>query len=371
MSIATIEISISALQHNVNVFRKLSPASQIMAIVKANAYSHGKNAIASTLDRVVDYFGVARLEEGIELRKIGIESPIVLLEGFFRHDDPRQLVDYNLQTVIHCIEQIEKLQATDLSANSLDVWFKLDSGMHRLGFRPEQTNAYFQQLVDLDCVKKPINIISHFSSADELNSAQTLHQIATFDAFINSIADQSLLGKQSIAASGGILAWPMSHRDVIRPGIALYGVSPFSYNESNKATAADLGLKSVMTFKSEIITVREHKKGESLGYGLIWQAERDTRLAVVAMGYGDGYPRDILANTPVSINHRLVPIVGRVAMDMMLVDLGPTATDKAGDEVIFWGNDALPVEKIADHSGMSAYELLTRLTERAKLRYVD
>ncbi|WP_392560567.1 alanine racemase [Orbus mooreae] len=371
MSIATIEVSVSALLHNVNLFRQLSPTSQIMAIVKANAYSHGKNKIATILDRVVDYFGVARLEEGIELRKIGVQFPILILEGLFLHDCPSQLVDYNLQTVIHCAQQIETLRKMSLPVNSLDVWFKLDSGMHRLGFRPEEAKDYFQQLADLACVKKPINIISHFSSADELNSAQTLHQMATFDLFINSIDDQSLLGKQSIAASGGILAWPMSHRDVIRPGIALYGVSPFSYSEANKAIAAEFGLKSVMTFKSEIITVREHKKDESLGYGLIWQAKHDTRLAVVAMGYGDGYPRDILPDTPVWINDRLVPIVGRVAMDMILVDLGPQATDQAGDEVIFWGNAALPVEKIAAHSGMSAYELLTRLTERAKLRYVD
>lgn len=371
MSIATIEVSISALLHNVNLFKQLGPASQIMAIVKANAYSHGKNKIASILDGVVDYFGVARLEEGIELRKIGIQSPILLLEGFFLHDDPKQLVDYNLQTVVHCPQQIEILQNAALSSNSLDVWFKIDTGMHRLGFRLEQANSYFQQLAELPCVKKPLNVMSHFSSSDELHSAQTLHQIANFDLFLNSIEDPMLLGKQSIAASGGILAWPMSHRDVIRPGIALYGVSPFNYNEPNKATGVELGLKPVMTFKSEIITVREHKKGELLGYGLIWQAPHDTRLAVVALGYGDGYPRDILPGTPVSINDRLVPIVGRVSMDMILVDLGSQATDKAGDEVILWGNSALPVEKIAAHSQMSPYELLTRLTERAKLRYID
>lgn len=371
MSIATIEVNVSALLHNVSLFRQLSPTSQIMAIVKANAYSHGKDQIATILDNQVDYFGVARLEEGIELRKIGIQSPILLLEGFFLHDDPQQLIDYNLQTVIHCPEQIAKLQSISLADDSLDVWFKLDSGMHRLGFRPEQADVYFQQLARLASVKKPINIISHFSSADELSEMQTTKQMAIFDQFIAAVDDHQSLGKQSIAASAGILAWPSSHRDVIRPGIALYGVSPFSYDEANKGTAAALGLKSVMTFKSEIITVREHKKGEALGYGLIWQAERDTRLAVVAMGYGDGYPRDILPGTPVSINERLVPIVGRVAMDMILVDLGPQATDKAGDEVIFWGNDALPVEKIAAHSGMSAYELLTRLTERAKLRYID
>ncbi|RKS85108.1 alanine racemase [Orbus hercynius] len=371
MSIATIEVSISALLHNVAAFKTLSPNSQIMAIVKANAYSHGKNMIATCLDDVVDYFGVARLEEGIELRKIGIKSPIVLLEGFFLHDEVTQLLKYNLQTVIHCQEQIDKLKYLDLPAGSLDVWFKLDSGMHRLGFRPEQAGQAFQSLCDCQVIKQSINVMSHFCCADDVRSSITTEQMTIFDQFIATACDPSRIGKQSIAASGGILAWPVSHRDVIRPGIALYGVSPFSYDEPNRATGAGLGLKPVMVFKSEIITVREHKEGESLGYGLIWQAQYSTRLAVVAMGYGDGYPRDILANTPVWINQRMVPIVGRVAMDMILVDLGPNATDKAGDEVILWGNDALPVEKIAAHSGMSAYELLTRLTERAKLRYVD
>ncbi|WP_392562925.1 alanine racemase [Orbus sturtevantii] len=370
MSIATIEISISGLLHNVAFFRNLSPNSKIMAIVKANAYSHGKEKIATLLDNHIDYFGVARLEEAIELREIGIKSPIVVLEGLFQHDDMQLLIDYDLQTVVHCSEQIEKLAQLSTPA-ALKVWFKLDSGMHRLGFRADSATQFFAKLVNCDSVKKPINILSHFSCADILTSHETLKQITVFDQFIDSITDPSLLGKQSLAASGGILAWHASHRDVIRPGIALYGVSPFDYNELNKATGCQLGLKPVMKLKSEIITVREHKKGESVGYGLIWQSSRNTKLGVVAMGYGDGYPRDISPGTQVWLNGRLVPIVGRVAMDMILIDLGPDSKEQAGTEVIFWGNDELPVEKIAAHSGMSPYELLTRLTKRAKLRYVD
>jgi len=370
MSIATVEVSVSALLHNVAFFRRLSPSSKIMAIVKANAYSHGKADIATLLDNHVDYFGVARLEEGIELRKIDIQSPIVILEGLFLDDDIELLIDYDLQTVVHCAEQITKLEQV-LDPSSLTVWFKLDSGMHRLGFRAEHAKQYFMQLADCQSVKKPINIITHFSCADILASNETLKQITIFEKFIDSITDCSLLGKQSLAASGGILAWPVSHRDVIRPGIALYGVSPFDYNESSKATGHGLGLKPVMKLKSEIITVREHKRGESVGYGLIWRSNRNTKLGVVAMGYGDGYPREIAPDTQVWLNGRLVPIVGRVAMDMILIDLGPDGKEQAGTEVVFWGNDELPVEKIAAHSGMSPYELLTRLTERAKLRYVD
>lgn len=380
MSIATIEVSLSALLHNVRFFRKLTPNCQIMAIVKANAYSHGKEKVASLLDGLVDYFGVARLEEGIELREIGVQAPILLLEGFFLHDNLQLLIDYDLQTVIHSPEQITRLQTlatamkvTDTkTANAkIAVWFKLDTGMCRLGFRPNNAHADFMQLASCPVIKTPINMISHFSRADDLASDETLKQIAIFDHFIESIDDHSLIGKQSLAASGGILAWPTSHRDIIRPGIALYGVSPFEYTHQTQATGIQLGLKPVMTFKSELITIREHKKGESVGYGLIWKSNRDTQLGVVAMGYGDGYPRGILADTPVWINGREVPIVGRVAMDMILVDLGPDTKEQAGDEVIFWGNEAIPVERVAAHSNMSAYELLTRLTARAQLRYVD
>lgn len=370
MSIATIEVSLSALLHNVAYFKNICPTSQIMAIVKANAYSHGKQKIATVLDGYVDYFGVARLEEGIELRNIGIKSPILLLEGFFLRDDLSLLQQYALDTVIHCREQIDALAQLPKSTQ-ISCWFKLDTGMHRLGFRTDQAQDYFKKLVQCQSVKRPINLISHFSCADDLNSDYTQKQLALFDAFIQSINDVNLLGKQTIAASGGILAWPASHRDIIRPGIALYGVSPFGYTQQGKATGRQLGLKPVMTFKSEIITIREHKKNEPVGYGLIWQSEKDTKLGVVAMGYGDGYPRDILPGTSVWLNGRLVPIVGRVAMDMILIDLGNDYPDQPGDEVIFWGNDTLPVEKIAAHSGMSAYELLTRLTERATLHYVD
>lgn len=370
MSIATVEVNLTALRHNMGVIKKFSPKSQIMAIVKANAYSHGKEKVALLLDDQVDYYGVARLEEGIALRKIGIQSPIVLLEGFFLHDDIQLLQQYDLQTVVHCPEQIAKITQLP-STVKLTVWFKLDTGMHRLGFREETARHYFYQIANCPSVNKPINIISHFCCADDLRSDKTIHQLAKFDQFIHHIDDYRLIGKQSIAASGGILTWPQSHRDVIRPGIALYGVSPFDYGEPGKATGKELGLKPVMTLKSEIIVIREHKQGESIGYGLTWTSPHDTKLGVVAMGYGDGYPRNILPNTPVWINGRLVPIVGRVAMDMILIDLGNNAKEHAGDEVIFWGNDDLPVEKIASYSGISAYELLTRLTERAKLRYVD
>ncbi|OCG27295.1 alanine racemase [Gilliamella sp. wkB108] len=361
MSIAVVEIDRKAILHNVEYLKEIVPDSELIAIVKANAYSHGIKGIAELIHDRVDGFGVARLTEAMSLRRIGINKPIVILEGFFLRDNIWFLIDFNLQTIVHSPWQIDLLR--DFAGESLiTVWFKLDTGMHRLGFNMDEALSEFNRLANCPVVRKPINIISHFSSADELTSQQTLQQIKLFDDFIASIQNKSLIGKCSIAASGGVLAWPMSHRDAVRPGIALYGVSPF------QTPVAEL--QPAMTFKSELITVRPHKQGETVGYGQIWTSSQDTKLGVVALGYGDGYPRSIPENTPVLINGRRVPIVGRVSMDMIVIDLGNESQDKPGDEVIFWGK-GLPVEEIATLTGISAYELLTRLTTRAKIHYIN
>ncbi|OCG53720.1 alanine racemase [Gilliamella sp. Choc6-1] len=361
MSIAVVEVNRQAILHNIEYFRKIAPGTELIAIIKANAYSHGIQSVAQLLHDKVDGFGVARIAEAQILRKMKITTPIITLEGFFPHDNVWDIIDFNVQPTIHSEWQIDILNKLAVQ-NQITVWFKLDIGMHRLGFNLEQAKKAFYRLASCPAVRKPINILSHFSSADELTSDKTLQQIKLFDEFITSIENRSLIGKSSIAASGGIIAWPMSHRDAIRPGIALYGVSPFD--------KPIYELKPAMTFKSELIAVREHKKGESVGYGQIWTSKQDTKLGVVAMGYGDGYPRNIPANTPVLINERRVPIVGRVSMDMIVVDLGADCLAMPGDEVIFWGK-GLMVEEIAKHTGISAYELITRLTARAKICYID
>lgn len=361
MAIAVVEIDRSAILHNVDYFKKTFPNQEVVAIVKANAYSHGMLGVAELICDKVDYFGVARVSEALALRKKGILTPIVLLEGFFPHDDIGVLIDFNLQTIIHSQWQIDVLNDNNME-DQITVWFKLDTGMHRLGFNMDDALTEFNRLASCSVVRKPINIISHFSSADELTLEQTSKQMHLFEQFIASIDDKTLIGKCSIAASGGALAWQQSHHNAIRPGIALYGVSPFESPVDE--------LKPVMTFKSELIAVRQHRKGEAVGYGQTWTSPFDTKLGVVAMGYGDGYPRSIPENTPVLVNGRRVPIVGRVSMDMIVVDLGNDCHDKPGDEVIFWGK-GLPVEEIANHTGISAYELLTRLTSRTKIHYIN
>ncbi|MGK2946746.1 MAG: alanine racemase [Candidatus Malihini olakiniferum] len=358
MKTATAVISRRALRHNMQRVRQLAPNSRLVAVIKANAYGHGAVECANTLQDA-DCFGVARLSEALALRKVGIKKPILLLEGFFLANDLPLLVQHQLESAVHSIEQLAALEQTDLP-HPLTVWMKLDTGMHRLGVRPGKMEAFYQRLTQCRNVVQPVNIMSHFCRADEPEFNTTLKQIACFDAFA-----EGKPGAQSIAASDGILLWTQTHRSQVRPGIILYGVSPLS---SEKAT--HFGLQPAMTLTSHLIAVREHKAGESEGYGCTWISERDTLLGVVAMGYGDGYPRTAPFGTPVLVNDREVPLVGRVSMDMLTVDLGPNAQERVGDEVILWG-EALPVEQIAAYTGISAYELITRITQRLKLEYLD
>ncbi|EEP94067.1 Alanine racemase 1 [Yersinia aldovae ATCC 35236] len=327
MKAATAVIDRRALRHNLQQIRHIAPQSRLIAVVKANAYGHGLLEIAHTLQDA-DCYGVARIGEALMLRSGGIVKPILLLEGFFAAEDLPILVANRIETAVHSIEQLEALENVQLPA-PINVWMKLDTGMHRLGVRPEQAEAFYQRLSACDNVIQPVNIMSHFSRADEPQVETTRQQLSCFDAFTAGKP-----GMKSIAASGGILLWPEAHRDWVRPGIILYGVSPL-----DSPHASHYNLLPAMALKSSLIAVREHKAGEPVGYGGTWVSDRDTRLGVVAIGYGDGYPRSAPSGTPVRINGREVGLVGRVSMDMISVDLGPDASDKVGDEVLLWGSD--------------------------------
>jgi len=359
MQAATVVVNRRALRHNLQRLRELAPASKLVAVVKANAYGHGLLETARTLPDA-DAFGVARLEEALTLRAGGITQPILLLEGFFSADDLPMLSAHKLHTAVHNTEQLEALENAVLS-EPVTVWMKLDTGMHRLGVRPEEASAFYQRLCACKNVRQPVNIVSHFARADEPECGATEQQLDIFNTFT-----EGKPGLRSIAASGGILLWPQAHFDWVRPGIILYGVSPLD----QKPWGADFGFQPVMSLTSTLIAVRPHRAGEPVGYGGTWTSKRDTRLGVVAMGYGDGYPRAAPSGTPVLINGREVPIVGRVAMDMICVDLGPEAQERTGDPVVMWG-DGLPVERIAEITKVSAYELITRLTSRVAMQYVD
>ncbi|WP_116474293.1 alanine racemase [Zobellella maritima] len=355
---AVARINLEAIRHNLNVAKRLAPQARAIAVVKANAYGHGALSVAAALPEA-DMFAVARFEEAQQLRAGGIRHPILLLEGFFNRAQLEQAALQNFHICIHHLAQLETLEQTPLTA-PVTVWVKIDSGMHRVGFRPEQVEGVFARLARLPQVIQPVNAMTHFARADEPDqNAVTQAQIDEFKQLT-----QGRVKATALCNSAGVLAFPEAHCDYIRPGIMLYGITPFGDQQGT-----DFGLRPAMTFTSSLIAVREHKAGEPVGYAGSWVSPRDTRIGVIAVGYGDGYPRTAPAGTPVLINGRKVPLAGRVSMDMATVDLGPEATDKVGDEVILWG-EGLAAEEVARHVGTIAYELVTRMTARPRLEYI-
>lgn len=358
MITAQANIDLNALQHNYLHLKQLSGNQKVIAVIKGDAYGHGAVQLAQALP-CADLFAVSRLEEAEELRAAGIQQPILLLEGCFCAQDLQRAAQMQLDTTIHCIEQVRDLENSELE-NPLNVWLKVDSGMHRLGVQPYEVSDFAERIQRTGKLKSELGFISHFCRADEIAQPTTSRQL---QCFID--ATQAYPGPKTIANSAGILFWTESQFDVARAGIALYGISP-----SADHTGADHNLKPVMTLNTRIIAVREHKAGQSVGYGETWQSDRDTKIAVIAMGYGDGYPRCAPNGTPVWINGRLVPIAGRVSMDMITVDLGPDAQDQVGDVVEMWGAH-LPIETVATHVGTIPYELTIKLTPRVNRRYSE
>ncbi len=356
MSRATrAEIQLQNLQHNLQLARSTSN-SKLMAVIKANAYGHGIVDVALAL-RETDAFGVATLDEGITLREGGVYKPIVLLEGIQRADDLLYVHAYDLQVVVHHQFQIDLIGQ---STRPVRVWLKMDTGMHRLGFTPQDFNQAYEQLVAMPNVVQPIQLMTHLACADDREAATTTRQIEAFDDVCQAYSNN----EKSIANSAGILGWPQTHRDWVRPGIMLYGVSPFT-----KGNGQELGLKPVMTLYSELIAINALKKGDAIGYGSTYVCEKDMPVGVVAIGYGDGYPRHAGTGTPVLINGKLVPLIGRVSMDMITVDLSDCPETKIGDEVVLWGQ-GLPVEVIAEHADTIGYELLCGVTRRVVMQYI-
>lgn len=350
-------IDIDALQHNYRFIQAKCGTAKVIAVLKANAYGHGALQFAKALPQA-DAFAVSRLQEAVELREAGILQPILLLEGCFCSEELQSAAALNLHTMIHNQTQLQELERANLS-KPIAVWLKIDTGMHRLGILPEQLDDYYQRIKSSANAADEIGFASHFNCADDLHSDATIQQITLFEQ-----ATQSYCGPKSLSNSAGILHWPNAHYDYLRPGIALYGIAP-----RVESCGQEEGLRPVMTLKSKLISIREHKQGEAVGYGKKWVASRDTRIGVVAMGYGDGYPRTAPSGTPVLVNGRRVTIVGTISMDMITVDLGPDSCDQVGDEVIFWG-PGLAVEEVARHVGTIAYELVIKLTTRVKKSFI-
>ncbi|TAK76920.1 MAG: alanine racemase [Gammaproteobacteria bacterium] len=347
-------IDTRALKHNLERVRAIAPGRSIIAMVKANAYGHGVVPVAQALHQA-DALGVASLEEGIRLREAGIQQPIVLIEGLFYADEIAEAARNNFTLVVHHLPHVEMLEKAQVD-QPFPIWLKINTGMHRLGIDPAQIETIYERLMAAPAVKKPIGLMTHFAEADVVDSLATLHQV---ECFTQTVAH--LPGPRSLANSAGILAWPKAHGDWVRPGLMLYGASPFA-----NVTGRDHDLQPVMTLWSRLIAITHVKRGGKVGYGGTWVAPEDMAVGVVGVGYGDGYPQFAQNGTPVLVNEVLCPLVGRVSMDMLTVDLRNQPQAQVGDPVTLWGK-GLPVEQVARHSNTLAYEILTRMTPRPKV----
>ncbi len=348
----TAHIHLDALRHNLAHIRACAPHSKVMAVVKADGYGHGLERVAQALV-AADAFGVATLSEARRLRDVGLKHKIVLLSGFDEAEDLDQLRVLNVDTVVHHGFQLEMLEQD--SGSAIQVWLKMDTGMHRLGFAPDAFAAANARLQAMPNVADDIVFMSHFASSDELENPQTKLQSECFDAHL-PLSD----GPQSLANSFGILAWPGSQRQWVRAGGALYGLSV-----AEGKSGCDFGLKPAMSLSTRLISIQSVKAGERIGYAGSYVCSEDMRVGVAAIGYGDGYPRNVKPGTPVLLNGKPVPIIGRVSMDLMTLDLRTQPEARVADVLLLWGEN-LPVERIAEAAGTISYELTCSITRRVR-----
>ncbi len=347
-----IEIDIAALHHNVRKIREYAPQSKLMGVIKANAYGHGLVRMAGQLDKKLDAFAVARIDEAVSLRQAQVKGRILVLQGFSQAEDVSVLQDYRLEVVIHSEEQVALLESLDLQG-TLRVWLKIDTGMNRLGIPPSQFASILSRLKQCHCIHHGIAFMTHFANADDSQDNKTLQQLQLFNDTVEHYP-----GEKSCANSAALIAWPATRQGWVRPGLMLYGVSPLLAQN-----AGQLGLKPVMNLFSRLIAIKQVSKGEAVGYGGSWVANKETLIGVVSIGYGDGYPRYAKQGTPVLIDDQRVPLIGRVSMDMLTVDLSDCINIKLGDSVMLWGS-GLPVEEIAVYAETVPYTLLCGITKR-------
>lgn len=329
-----------------------TPGRWVAAAVKADGYGHGLVRVARTLD--ADAFAVACLEEALILREAGVDRPILLLEGAFEAAELPPCAQHGFEIAVHYPEQARMLEMARLE-RPVRVWLKIDTGMHRLGLEPETAPALFRRLRACPSVRPDIALMSHLARADERDCDYTLRQLRTFEA-----VTAGLPGERSLANSAGILGWPSTHFDWVRPGIMLYGASPFV-----DSLAPDEDLRPVMTFHTRLIAIKRLRRGEPVGYGGTWVCPEDMDVGVAAVGYGDGYPRHAPAGTPVLLAGREAALIGRVSMDMITLDLRRHPEARIGDVVVLWG-EGLPVERIAQAAGTISYTLLCGVTARVR-----
>jgi alanine racemase len=350
-----VVIDLEAIKHNVEKVREYAPTAKIMAVIKSNAYGHGLLQIAKELDDV-DGLAVARISEAVRLRKAGITKKVVILSGFFSEEQLKEVTEFQLDIVVHSMEQVKVLRQCR-GQQKITVWLKHNSGMNRLGFSATEFEKAYQEFEENQYIDSNITLMTHLSSADDLKSSVTEQQIKRFKSTVKKYS-----GETSIANSAGLIGYSNSVTDWVRPGLMLYGISPFL-----DKYGSEIGLKPVMSLFAPILAVKEVAAGESVGYSGAWVSKKKTTIAVVGVGYGDGYPRHAKNGTPVLVNGQRVPLIGRVSMDMITVDLSSQSNARPGDIATLWGK-GLAVEEVAKYADTIPYTLLCGITQRVKIK---
>lgn len=350
-TVATIHLG--ALRHNLAQIKALAGPARVMAVVKADAYGHGLERVARALDGAADAFAVASLGDGLRLRAAGHRQRIVVLAGPDQAGDIAEMQRLGLDAAIHHESQLQWLSEASPARGRLRVWLKVDSGMHRLGFAPEHAVLVHAQLTAMAGIDPDIGLMTHFAESEVFDGERTRQQIERFVE-----ATRGLTGPRSLSNSAAVLGWPDARGDWVRTGGLLYGLSVVEGK-----SGADFGFRAAMTLSTRLIAINMIKRGERIGYSGLWECPEDMPVGVAAVGYGDGYPRSAISGTTVLIGNQRVPLIGRVSMDLITLDLREAPTAKVGDRVVLWGPE-LPVEIAAAQAGTISYDLTCGMTRR-------
>lgn len=355
MSRKTIaRINLDAIRQNLRRVRAIAPRSDVACVVKADAYGHGLSRICAALEEA-DVLAVATTGEAAVCRQSGWAGRLLLLEGPSNVAEFDEMVSLGAEMVVHHETQLGLLRERQEHIQEV-IWLKIDTGMHRLGFAPSEVPAVYAELEKLRGKERTV-LMSHFACADDVTNPMTLQQMERFEA-----ATTGLEGPVSLANSAGMVNFRESQRDIVRPGIMLYGISP-----CQRKCAADIGLIPAMTLQCELIAINHANQGESVGYGASYTCPEAMTIGVAAIGYGDGYPRLTRGGMPVLVNDRRASVVGHVSMDMITIDLRGHKDARVGDTVILWG-EGLPIEEVANYAGLIPYQLICGVTARVIAR---
>ncbi len=352
-------LSTQNLLHNLEVIQQQAGKSKLIVMIKANAYGHGLRSVAKRLNGKVALMGVASIDEALALRKAGVSNSILLTQGVFSPEELPIAAQQDFHVILHQPQHLEWLDTTTLP-QPLHAWIKVNTGMSRLGFPPKDALKHYQALCEHPKLFPPLRILSHFACADEREHPLNYQQINAFDALVSQTHTE-----YSLCNSAALWHFPEKHYDYVRPGLALYGISPLPGH-----TANDLGLKPVMTLQSALIAIQHCHAQDPVGYSARFSCPQDMPIGIVTFGYGDGYPFTAKPGTPVLVGDTLCPLIGQLSMDMLTVDLRDHPNATVGEPVTLWG-EGLPIERVAQHTQVTPWVMVTSVLNRVKFLWND